>query len=73
MHRLKERLIKDLDELTPAELMALQSVVNILLEKSGEKGSEETASPAYLRVREALADVSGDMSEDISFDREERI
>ena len=69
---LKERLIQEIDNLTPEELVAIQSVIYAFASRSG-KHVTSSAANAYLAAREALADYPGNLSDDIVESREDRI
>jgi len=69
--KIKEQTIKELEELKPRELIRVYDLILSLKRKPEER--RKGGSPAYLRVREALKQCKGSMSEDILLDRENRI
>jgi len=72
MMKVKEQTIKELETLKPDELMM---VYDLILPFKGKRpvhrGKEHPA--AYMRVRNALKECKGSLSEDILSDREDRI
>lgn len=80
MNLLKERLIRELDALSPGELFTVQQ----LIERLKQPPSPATSAPATSapsaaspssaqRVRAALAHLPGSLSDAIRQEREERI
>ena len=70
--KVKEQAIKELETLKPDDLMIVYDLILSLKGKrTGHRGKEQPA--AYIRVRNALKDCKGSLSEDIISDREERI
>jgi hypothetical protein len=70
--KIKEQTIKELEELKPRELIRVYDLI-LSLKRKPEEERRKGGSPAYLRVREALKQCKGSMSEDILLDRENRI
>lgn len=70
--KVKEEAIKELENLKPDELMM---VYDLILSFKGRKPIQKAKDtlPAYIRVRNALKQYKGSLSEDILADREERI
>ncbi|MDY7033584.1 MAG: hypothetical protein SVY10_16955 [Thermodesulfobacteriota bacterium] len=70
MH-VKERLIKEIQKLTPEDIM---NVYELVLELNKQKPSRSTrAIPAYFQVQEILKKCPGSLSDDINSEREDRI
>ncbi len=70
MALLKERLIRELNTLSPGELLAVQQLIDSL--KQAPAAPSAGASPAQ-RVRAALAHLPGSLSETVVQEREERV
>jgi len=70
MMRLKERIMRELDELSPGELLVVQQVVGRL---KRAREPQRVRKQAAQKVRTALAPVSDNFSELIAQEREERI
>jgi len=69
--RLKEKLIKEIDKLNSREIVEIYKL--ILVVKSQEKiNQESTPKQGYLRVRSALKNYQGRLSDEIIAEREER-
>jgi hypothetical protein len=64
MLNIKEQTIKELDELKP---QALAKVYDLITPKSKSTAAD------YIKVREALKQCKGSLSEDIMLEREDRI
>ena len=69
--QVKERLIKDINELAPEDIMNVYELVLDL--KKQKVPPSKGAIPAYLRVQEILKKCPGSLSHDISLGREDRI
>ena len=69
---LKEQTIKELDELKPQALAKVYDLISELKRTNQAKKSKTTAAD-YLKVREALKQCKGSLSEDIILEREDRI
>ena len=70
--QLKEKLIKEIDKLSSRELVGIYNL--ILVVRSQEKIEQEsTAKQGYLRVRNALKNYRGKLSDEIIAEREERL
>ena len=70
--KLKEQAIKKLDELKPE---ALARVYDLIVELKGTEQAEKskTATADYIKVRKALKQCKGSLSDDIIQEREDRI
>ncbi len=70
--KMKEQAIKELEELKPNELIKIYDLIlSLKRQPPGEKARGDL--PAYLRVREALKQCKGSLSEDILVAREDRV
>jgi hypothetical protein len=69
--QMKERLIKEIQDLRPEDLMDVYEMVLDLKEQKGT--SSKGAKPVYLEVQEILKKCPGSLSDDISQLREDRI
>ena len=69
--QVKERLIKEIQELPPEDLMDVYEMVLDLKEQKSTRLKD--VKPAYLEVQEILKKCSGSLSDDISQLREDRI
>ena len=72
MFNLKEQTIKELDELRPGALVKVYDLITELTRTSQAKKSKMIAAD-YIKVREALKQCKGSLSEDIIQEREDRI
>jgi len=70
MMRLKERIMRELDELSPGELLVVQQIVGRL---KRTREPQRVRKQAAQKVRTALAPVADNFSELIAQEREERI
>jgi hypothetical protein len=70
--KIKDQTIKELEELKPGELLKVYDLILSIKRRLPEE-KKKMDSPAYLRVREALKQCKGSMSEDILLGREDRI
>ena len=70
--KLKEQAIKKLDELKPEALARVYDLITELKRTSQAKKSKMIAAD-YIKVREALKQCKGSLSEDIIMEREDRI
>ncbi len=70
--KLKEQAIKKLDELKPEALARVYDLIIKLKRTSQAKKSKMTVTD-YMKVREALKQCKGSLSEDIIQEREDRI
>jgi hypothetical protein len=69
--RVKDRLIKEIEDLPPKDVM---NVYELVLElKKQKRPSDRRKIPAYLEVQEILRNCSGSLSDDISLMREDRL
>jgi hypothetical protein len=69
--QVKERLIKEIQDLPPQDLMDVYEMVLDLKEQ--KSAPPKDAKPAYLEVQEVLKKCPGSMSDDISRLRQDRI
>jgi hypothetical protein len=72
MLNIKEQAIKELGELKPQALTKVYDLITELKQTSQTKKSKPTAAD-YIKVREALKQCKGSLSEDIILEREDRI
>ncbi|OEU80718.1 MAG: hypothetical protein BA872_01185 [Desulfobacterales bacterium C00003060] len=72
MLNIKEQTIKKLDELKPEALAKVYDLITELKRTNQAKKSKPTAAD-YIKVREALKQCKGSLSEDIILEREDRI
>ena len=70
--KLKEQAIKKLDELKPEALARVYDLITELKRTSQAKKNKMTVTD-YMKVREALKQCKGSLSEDIIQEREDRI
>ncbi len=68
--KIKEQLLKELDSLKPSEVIM---VYDLMLSLKGKEKVAAKTSRSYIKVREALRDYKGVMSNDILMAREDRI
>lgn len=68
---LKERLIEEIAQLSPAQLIAVTQVVDAL--RRAPPAPRPAASKGYEKTRKALAGLPTDLSEDVLRAREERL
>ena len=76
MLNIKEQTIKELDELKPEALAKVYDLITELKRINQAKKNKPTAAAAaadYIKVREALKQCKGSLSEDIILEREDRI
>ena len=71
--KIKEQTIKELDSLSPSELMMVYEVIISLKTESKKQHKVSEGEPAYLRVRKALNQCKGALDEDILLLREDRV
>ena len=69
--KIKEKAMKELEAMTPSEVIMLYDLMLSLKAKAKEKRLNH--SRAYITVREALNECKGSLSNDIITGREERI
>ena len=72
MVKLKEQAIKELDELKPEALARVYDLI-IELKRSDQAKKTKATTADYLKVRKALKQCKGSLSEDILQEREDRI
>ena len=70
--KIKDKAIKELDNLNPGEVMIVYDLILSLKGKIVEQNVKKRL-PAYIRVRNALRQCKGSMSEDILTARKDRI
>jgi hypothetical protein len=70
--KIKDQAIKELKELKPTELIKVYDLI-LSLKKRDVITREEKSVPAYLKVRGALRQCKGSLSEDVLAVREDRI
>ncbi len=70
--KVKEQVIEALNELKPEETLIVYDLILSLKSKVEVKGINKSLS-AYLKVRKALRQCKGSLSEDILKGREDRI
>jgi hypothetical protein len=68
---LKERLISEIEQLSPEKLIVVQNLVSAL-GGAGEHPPSRSEG-GYLKVREALVGCDGNMSDDVLKERDERL
>jgi hypothetical protein len=69
--KIKEKAMKELEAMTPSEVIMLYDLMLSLKTKAKEKLLNH--SKAYLKVREALSECKGSLSNDILMGREDRV
>lgn len=69
----REKLLREMEELSPAELKLLRSLIRSVHTRRtlGKKRSRK--NEAYLEVRNALKGINGSLAGDISLQREDRL
>lgn len=70
--KIKDQAMKELEELKPDELLKVYDLILSLKRKPREE-RRRGDSPAYVRVRKALKQCKGSLSEDILSGREDRV
>jgi len=70
--KLKDRAIKKLDELKPEALARVYDLITEL-KRTDQAKKRKTTNTDYLKVREALKQCKGSLSEDIIQEREDRV
>jgi hypothetical protein len=70
MKTTKERIVRQLDTLSPEELQAVYQLIETF---KGEAPSASSAEAAACRVRSALSDLPGTLTDTIYREREDRI
>ncbi|MBU0734414.1 MAG: hypothetical protein KJ573_03630 [Proteobacteria bacterium] len=70
--KLKEQAKRKLDELEPKALAQVYDLITEL-KRSGHPRKRKATNADYLKVRDALKQCKGSLSEDISQEREDRI
>lgn len=70
--KIKEQAIKELESLSPSELVTVYEMITSLKARLGEPRAR-IGEPAYLKVRKALSRCKGSLSDDILLLRENRV
>jgi hypothetical protein len=70
--KIKDQTIKEIQELKPTELIKVYDMI-MSLKKKTLNARKEKSFPAYLKVRAALKQCMGSLSEDVSAVREDRV
>jgi len=70
--KIKDQAVKELEELEPTEIIKVYDLI-LSLKKRKVDARKEKIVPAYLKVRGALKQCKGSLSEDIVSVREDRI
>ncbi len=70
--KLLEKTVKELNTLEPAQMSVVYEMVRQLKEPHHTKRGSKISS-AYLRIRNILSQCDGKLSEDITYDRCERV
>lgn len=70
--KIKDQAVKELEELEPTEIIKVYDLI-LSLKKRKVDARKENIVPAYLKVRGALKQCKGSLSEDIVSVREDRI
>jgi hypothetical protein len=70
MGSLREKTIREVEKLGPADLMAVHGLIDAL--KHGRSLSKPTAGGGRDRTRAALASIKGSLAEVISINRDDR-
>ena len=70
--KIKKQAIKELNGLKPDALVKVYDFITELKRKNQTK-KRKTATSDYMKVREALSQCKGSLSEDIMLEREDRI
>lgn len=72
--KIKRQIIRDLEALTPDEILSVYSIVAAMKRKKTTAVIPASSKePSYLRVRKALSDCRGSMADDILSAREDRV
>jgi CTP:phosphocholine cytidylyltransferase-like protein len=77
--KIKEQTIKELESMNPAEMMIIYDLILSLKRKHAShivediKYEKTNKLQPYIKVRNALKNCTGSMSEDILLEREERV
>ncbi len=72
MLNIKEQTIKELDELKPQALAKVYDLITEL-KRTNQAPKSKPAAADYIKVREALKQCKGSLSEDVILEREDRI
>ena len=70
--KIKKQAIKELNDLRPDALARVYDFITELKRKN-QTEKRKTATSDYMKVREALSQCKGSLSEDIILEREDRI
>ena len=71
--KIKDQAMRELQELRPRDLLKVYDLIISLKERPDEGKKGPRLSASYLRVREALKQCQGSLSEDILWGREDRV
>lgn len=69
---LRDQLIRQIEQLPPADLIALQNVI-LAISKISRSQAVATGQAGHLQTRKALSVCPGNLSDDIITEREDRI
>ncbi len=70
--KIKDQAIKELEELKPGDVLKVYDLITSL-KRRPEEEKRRAGLPPYQRVRRALKQCKGSLSEDILAEREDRI
>jgi hypothetical protein len=70
--KIRDQAIRELEELKPGDLLKIYDLI-LSLKRRPEGGRRKSGLPPYRRVRKALKQCKGSLSEDIMAAREDRI
>jgi mRNA-degrading endonuclease RelE of RelBE toxin-antitoxin system len=70
--KIKDQAIRELEELKPGDLLKVHDLI-LSLKRRPEEGKRKSGLSPYKRVRQALKQCKGSLSEDIMATREDRI
>jgi len=71
--KIKDETIKELESLSPSELMTVYELIISLKTEAKKQHKVREGEPAYLRVRKVLTKCKGSLGEDILLLREDRV
>lgn len=71
--KIKEQTIKELESLSPSELMTVYEVIISIKTETKKQHKVREGEPPYLKVRKALNQCKGSLGEDILLLREDRV
>ncbi|MCH8317867.1 MAG: hypothetical protein IIA88_05120 [Bacteroidetes bacterium] len=70
---IKQNTIEELNNLSDKEIMIIYGIVLNMKDRRIKKKDKESGKFSYLKVREALKNIKGNLSDDIVSNREDRI